>query len=373
MSLTRDLPGQIELAKCDIDHADSLIRQYMPFIRSEIAKFLHAPSSSANDDQLSIAMLAFHEAIRSYSMLRGNFLKYAALVIKSRLQSHAASLKRHQHVSMDQPMSESEHTLHDVMGDDETIDASRLATQSEIEELENQLHTFGLTMTDVTENAPRQQRSLQRCKMAIAYAIDHPQLLDELVKTRKLPLKALVEGSKVDRKTLERHRKYVMTMLLIYTNGYEIIRGHLMHMMKGVGALSIVRFRSAIKEPMDIAFLFWAISIGIILAAGLIPLALFGSIMIGLMLMVFSRIKVNIRPYILVIHCDSTMESMVETMVKTHCSKMVLKSKSIEANIIELNYEVRLKNEDTSFINAFHNMDGITMATLVSYNGDYLS
>lgn len=140
-----------------------------------------------------------------------------------------------------------------------------------------------------------------------------------------------------------------------------------------VGALSIVRFRSAIKEPMDIAFLFWAISIGIILAAGLIPLALFGSIMIGLMLMVFSSIKVNIRPYILVIHCDSTMESMVETMVKTHCSKMVLKSKSIEANIIELNYEVRLKNEDTSFINTFHNMDGITMATLVSYNGDYLS
>lgn len=70
MSLTRDLPGQIELAKHDIDHADSLIRQYMPFIRSEIAKFLHAPASSVNDDQLSIAMLAFHEAIRSYSMLR---------------------------------------------------------------------------------------------------------------------------------------------------------------------------------------------------------------------------------------------------------------------------------------------------------------
>ena len=140
-----------------------------------------------------------------------------------------------------------------------------------------------------------------------------------------------------------------------------------------VGALSIVRFRSAIKEPMDIAFLFWAISIGIILAAGLIPLALIGSLMIGLMLLVFSKIKVNIRPYILVVHCDPTKESMVETMVKKHCAKMVLKSKSIQDELVELNYEVRLKGEDTSFINNFHNSDGITMATLVSYNGDYLS
>ena len=236
MSLKRDLPGQIELAKADIDHADTLIRQYMPFIRSETAKFLHVPASSANDDQLSIAMLAFHEAIRTYSMLRGNFLKYAALVIQSRLKSHAISLKRHDHVSMDAPMKESEHTLHDVIGEEENIDSSRLATQSEIEELENQLHMFGLTLTDVTENCPRQKRSLDRCKKAIAYAIDHNELLDELVKSRKLPLKALCEGSGVDRKTLERHRKYVMAMLLIYTNGYEIIRGHLVHMIKGVMA-----------------------------------------------------------------------------------------------------------------------------------------
>ena len=93
-----------------------------------------------------------------------------------------------------------------------------------------------------------------------------------------------------------------------------------------VGALSIVRFRSAIKEPMDIAFLFWSISIGIILAAGLLPLALIGSLAIGSMLVVFSRIKVNIRPYILVIHCKQDLEKTIQTMVKSRCTKVSLKS-----------------------------------------------
>ena len=70
-----------------------------------------------------------------------------------------------------------------------------------------------------------------------------------------------------------------------------------------VGALSIVRFRTAIKEPMDIAFLFWSIAVGIVLAAGLIPLAVFGSIFIGVVLVAFSKKKTMDSPYILVAHC----------------------------------------------------------------------
>ena len=72
-----------------------------------------------------------------------------------------------------------------------------------------------------------------------------------------------------------------------------------------VGALSIVRFRTAIKEPMDIAFLFWSIAAGIVLAAGFIPLAVFGSMFIGLILLIFSSRRDTDAPYILVVHCDS--------------------------------------------------------------------
>ena len=72
-----------------------------------------------------------------------------------------------------------------------------------------------------------------------------------------------------------------------------------------VGALSIVRFRTAIKEPLDIAFLFWAIAVGIVLAAGMIPLAVIGSIVIGVVLLVFVNRKSHFNPYLIVINCDS--------------------------------------------------------------------
>ncbi len=140
-----------------------------------------------------------------------------------------------------------------------------------------------------------------------------------------------------------------------------------------VGALSIVRFRTAIKEPMDIAFLFWAIAIGIVLAAGLIPLAVFGSIFIGAVLIVFAKKKTVDSPYILVIHCNSNeIEENTRIFVKSQVKRLNLKSKSIENGCIELNYEVRLKEDNSSFVNELEAMQGISRVVLVSYNGDYM-
>ena len=141
-----------------------------------------------------------------------------------------------------------------------------------------------------------------------------------------------------------------------------------------VGALSIVRFRTAIKEPSDIVFLFWAIAAGIVLAAGLIPLAIFGSLLIGLILLVFSNHKSFDRLYILVIHCtDSDAEKASREFVQCNVKKLSLKSKSVAPGCIELNYEVRLKDADTDFINALAELPGISHTVMVSYNGDYMS
>lgn len=140
-----------------------------------------------------------------------------------------------------------------------------------------------------------------------------------------------------------------------------------------VGALSIVRFRTAIKEPMDIAFLFWSIAVGIVLAAGLIPLAVFGSIFIGIVLYVFSGKKTGDSPYILVVHCDNAdIEKSSREFISGRVHKMNLKSKSVAAGRIELNYEVRLKEEDSGFINELDAMEGVSHCVLVSYNGDYM-
>jgi len=141
-----------------------------------------------------------------------------------------------------------------------------------------------------------------------------------------------------------------------------------------VGALSIVRFRTAIKEPLDIAFLFWSIAVGIVLAAGMIPLAVIGSVVIGIILLVFVNKKSHTNPYIVVIQCmDRAAEEKATVYLKSKCNRCVIKSKSAQKGCIEMNMEIRLKDEDTSFINELSDMNGINSAVLVSYNGDYMS
>lgn len=140
-----------------------------------------------------------------------------------------------------------------------------------------------------------------------------------------------------------------------------------------VGALSIVRFRTAIKEPLDLAFLFWAIAAGIVLAAGFIPLAVIGSAIIGVILLLFVNRKSHVNPYILVLQCaDSATEATAKAYLETKTQRCVLKSKAVQAGNIELNLELRLKSDNTDFINELSAMDGVTSAALVSYNGDYM-
>ncbi len=140
-----------------------------------------------------------------------------------------------------------------------------------------------------------------------------------------------------------------------------------------VGALSIVRFRTAIKEPLDIAFLFWSIAVGIVLAAGLIPLAVVGSIIIGAILLVFVNRKPHLNPYIVVLTCtDSESEKAAMDYLKTKVKKCVVKSKTVTKDQIELNLEIRLKEDNTDFVNELSSMEKVNSAVLVSYNGEYL-
>ena len=140
-----------------------------------------------------------------------------------------------------------------------------------------------------------------------------------------------------------------------------------------VGALSIVRFRTAIKEPLDIAFLFWSIGVGIVLAAGMIPLAVFGSVIIGVILLVFVNRKSHLMPYIIVVNCDGHEAEMKATdFIKTQTQRMVVKSKSAQKGNLELNLEVRLKDDNTDFVNTLSEIEGVNSAVLVSYNGEYM-
>ena len=140
-----------------------------------------------------------------------------------------------------------------------------------------------------------------------------------------------------------------------------------------VGALSIVRFRTAIKEPLDIAFLFWSIAVGIVLAAGMIPLAVIGSVVIGLILLVFVNKKSHVNPYIVVLTCaDHYSEIKAKEFLEKQVQRCVVKSKTAQKGAIELNLEVRMADDNTDFINILSEMSGVSSAVLVSYNGDYM-
>ena len=141
-----------------------------------------------------------------------------------------------------------------------------------------------------------------------------------------------------------------------------------------VGALSIVRFRAAIKEPMEIVFLFWSIAVGIVIGAGMIPLAVIGSAIIGVVLLLFANRKSRENPYILVLNCDDeTAEQAALGLVKDAVSRYGVKTKTVSADGIELTAELRTKNNDTAFVNRIMALPGVSNATLVSYNGEYMS
>ena len=140
-----------------------------------------------------------------------------------------------------------------------------------------------------------------------------------------------------------------------------------------VGALSIVRFRTAIKEPLDIAFLFWSIAVGIVLAAGIIPLAIIGSVIVGVILLLFVNRTPSRNPYIVVIRCaDHASETAAKQFLESRTERCIVKGKTAQKGQVELNLEIRLRDDNTDFINELSDMKGVESAVLVSYNGDYM-
>lgn len=238
MEKDHQITQAVYAAKEDNQKADELISKYIPFIRAEASRFMKRLCTES-DDEFSIAMIAFHEAIMGYNRTRGAFLGYAATVIRSRLIDEYRKEQRHRgHLSLHEQSDEDDRTLLEQLADsrDHYEEAHGLeATRQEIAELSAVMAQFNVSFADVADHTPKQERTLQTCLAAIGYAKENPELLEQLLQTKKLPLTQLVQGSGSDRKTLERHRKYVLAMLLIQTNGYEIIRGHLHHVWKKGG------------------------------------------------------------------------------------------------------------------------------------------
>ncbi len=238
MSSEHPLLTRVAKAKEDARQADDLIRDYMPFITEQTMRHLRRPVIRESDDELSIAMFGFYEAIRSYSPLRGPFLAYASLLIRSRLIDYARSEKKHRAVlSANAPIGDEDgqEQIEFFTKEEDSVDAHMRMqmTKEEVDEFADALAKVELTLSDITDACPRQQRTLTACHIALNWAKQRPGLAEQAAKTGKVPLSEICEATGIERKTLERHRKYLLALLIAYTNGFEIIRGHLRNIVIG--------------------------------------------------------------------------------------------------------------------------------------------
>lgn len=164
----------------------------------------------------------------------------------------------------------------------------------------------------------------------------------------------------------------ILAMTLITTLVILAVTSNVILSLGMVGALSIVRFRTAVKEPLDITFLFWSVAAGIVTGAGLIPLAVTGSVLIGVILYVFVNKKSSDTPYIVVLGMENGQaEDAALAVIKSETKKSLVKCKTVNKNGIELTVEVHLSDMPAKFVNRLLEVDGVRDAVLVSYNGDY--
>ena len=167
MRENREIVARVRAARRDSRAADELVRSYLPFIKAETAKFMGRPPQEGRDDELGIAMYAFHEAVMTYDRARGAFIPLAALSIRNRLIDFRRRESRHAEVVSlderrpasddedDRPLVETLAAEKDEISERET----RLASRAEIAEFASQLRDFGITLFDVTESCPQQRRN----------------------------------------------------------------------------------------------------------------------------------------------------------------------------------------------------------------------
>ena len=165
----------------------------------------------------------------------------------------------------------------------------------------------------------------------------------------------------------------LIAILLVTTLVISGVTSNVVLSLGMVGALSIVRFRTAVKDPMDLVFLFWALAEGILCGASLLPLALIGCPVLGVFLLVFANRQQQDNPYLIIIRlADGEAETPVESLLKKEVRKMLLKSKTITGGVgTEVIYEIRPNGSNTAFLNEISKMDGVESAVMVSYDGNY--
>lgn len=212
-------------AKSDKELENDLIQEYIPFIISCANKSLNK-FITKEDDEFSVAMSAFYEAMQKYEPDKGAYLSFARLIIKNRLTDY---LRKEYRSSKAVPFS----ALQSVDKDGKSVEFDvedkpkiDFDARYEIEELSYELSLFGISFFDVAKNSPKTRKTEKSCMEVIKYITENNGLAAFLKEKKYIPVKRIADDTGASKKIMERHRSYIIAMVLAASGDYEILRGY---------------------------------------------------------------------------------------------------------------------------------------------------
>jgi len=234
-------------ARADETRLEDFIRQNRRFILGVAYKTVHR-FVSESDDEWSVALIAFHEAVRSYELEKGSFKQFAALVIKRRLMDEFGKEARHKNeIAADisggvtdedeQPSPIQLELRRRISEESIRRQAEAASVRDEIEAMQQLLGGYGFSFFDLADCSPRARKTRDACAAAIRALLEDPALLARLRGTGTLPAKELCRRAGVTRKLLENHRRYIIAAAEILDGDYPHLAEYLRYVRKGGQAL----------------------------------------------------------------------------------------------------------------------------------------
>lgn len=228
----RQLEQLVLESREDQQKLNDLLEAYKPFIASCVQKLSGKYLRYGSDDELSVGMMAFVQAVKGYKPLYGEFLSYASAIIRNKVIDYYRGQKKHSDklVYLKPDQDEMEETI-DLRASLASYgeEKSRQDRVLEIKTLKEVLERYDIHLSELENVSPKNKQTKHICKQVIQYITGYPAMTEETLRSGHLPLAQIEKELQMKRKKFERHRKYIIAVLLIKTGDYpyltEYVRG----------------------------------------------------------------------------------------------------------------------------------------------------
>ncbi len=221
-----ELEQRVEDAKLNKEQKEDIIHEYSKFIRARASNTMNRIITE-QDDEYSVALIAFNEAMDSYDRTKGNFLAFAALVIRNRLLNHIRAENRHKNSIPFSSLGSWDDEGNELEFDAEAPNEGISDAALEIQALSEELEKYQISFFDLPKASPKSKKTKTACNAVIRYLVENPEVLHGVREKKNIPAKLIKEKVKVSDKLLERHRKYIITACIVLSGEYEIIAEYL--------------------------------------------------------------------------------------------------------------------------------------------------